>query len=58
MNAHIFWDIVPCSSYVNRRFGAMHHIHLQGQKLALEETSVQQVARQNEPSAGIPGYEV
>jgi hypothetical protein len=26
----IFWDIVQCSPYVNRRFGETYHLHLQG----------------------------
>jgi hypothetical protein len=26
MNVAIFWDIVLCSSYVNRRFGGKYHI--------------------------------
>jgi hypothetical protein len=29
MNVAIFWDIAPCSPYVNLRFGATYH-HLQG----------------------------
>jgi hypothetical protein len=28
-NVAIFWDITSRSSYVNRRFGEMHHLHLQ-----------------------------
>jgi hypothetical protein len=30
MNAAIFWDIAPCSPYVNRRFRRTYHLHLQG----------------------------
>jgi hypothetical protein len=26
----IFWDIAPCSPYMNRRFGGTYHLHLQG----------------------------
>jgi hypothetical protein len=26
MNFAIFWDITPCSQYVNRRFGENHHL--------------------------------
>jgi hypothetical protein len=25
-----FWDVVPCSSRINRRFGGTYHLHLQG----------------------------
>jgi hypothetical protein len=28
-NVAIFWDIAPCSPYVNRRFGGTYHHHLQ-----------------------------
>jgi hypothetical protein len=38
-NVAIFWDITPCSPYVNRRFGTTHH-HLKGRKSADEEISV------------------
>jgi hypothetical protein len=34
MNVVIFWDIVPCSLYVNQRFWGTCHFHLQGQKPA------------------------
>jgi hypothetical protein len=34
MNISIFWNIAPCSSYVNRRFGGVYHIHFQGRKSA------------------------
>jgi hypothetical protein len=36
----IFWDIAPCSPYMNRRFGGTYHFHLQGRKSAEQETSV------------------
>jgi hypothetical protein len=25
----IFWDIAPCSPFVNRRFGGTYHLHAQ-----------------------------
>jgi hypothetical protein len=28
MNIAIIWDIAPCSSYVNRRFGGTCNLHL------------------------------
>jgi hypothetical protein len=33
MNVAIFWDIAPCSRYVNRCFGGTYHLHLQGRKI-------------------------
>jgi hypothetical protein len=45
-NVIVFWDISPCSPYVNRRFGGTYHLHLQGRKSAEQETSVYQRARQ------------
>jgi hypothetical protein len=35
-------DIVPCSPYVNWHFGGTHHLHIQCQKSAEQETNVQQ----------------
>jgi hypothetical protein len=45
MNVTIFWDIVPCSPYVNRRFGG-NITSSSVQKSATQQTSVQQAARQ------------
>jgi hypothetical protein len=28
----VFWDVAPCRSCVNRRFGGMYRLHLQGGK--------------------------
>jgi hypothetical protein len=34
----VFWDVAPCRSCVNRRFGATHRLHLQGsRKIASEK---------------------
>jgi hypothetical protein len=44
MSGAIVWDIASCSPYVNRRFGGMYDLHLQGRKSAEEETRLQQVA--------------
>jgi hypothetical protein len=30
MNNAVFWDVAPCRSYVNRRFGGTYRLHLQG----------------------------
>jgi hypothetical protein len=39
LNVAIFWDIAPCSPYVNRRFGGTYDLHLQGRGTAEQETS-------------------
>jgi hypothetical protein len=36
----VFWDVAPCRSYVNRRFGGTYRLHLQGRKIRERETSV------------------
>jgi hypothetical protein len=43
INVAIFWDIQPCSPYVNRRFGGTYYLHLQGRKSAEQETSEHRV---------------
>jgi hypothetical protein len=37
-NVAVFWDTVPCSPYVNRRFERMHHLHFQRRESAEQET--------------------
>jgi hypothetical protein len=39
MKIVILWDIAPCSTYMNRRFGRIYHLHFQGRKSAEQETS-------------------
>jgi hypothetical protein len=39
MKISIFWDIAPCSPYMNRRFGRKYLLHLQDRKSAEQETS-------------------
>jgi hypothetical protein len=39
MKHGIFWDITPCSQYMNRGFGGTYHLYLQGRKSAEQETS-------------------
>jgi hypothetical protein len=36
----VFWDVPPCRSCVNRRFGGTYRLHLQGSKIREPETSV------------------
>jgi hypothetical protein len=33
MKNAVFWDVAPCRSCVNRRFGGTYHLHLQGRKI-------------------------
>jgi hypothetical protein len=39
MNA-VFWDVAPCRSCVNRRFGGTYRLNLQGRKIRERGTSV------------------
>jgi hypothetical protein len=36
----IFWDVAPCRSCVNRRFGGTYRLHIQGRKIRERGTSV------------------
>jgi hypothetical protein len=38
-NVAIFWDIAPCTPYVNRRFGGTYHLHLQGRKSTEQDSA-------------------
>jgi hypothetical protein len=40
MKIAIIWDIAPCSSYMNWRFGWLYHLHLQDLKSTKQEISV------------------
>jgi hypothetical protein len=40
MKNAVFWDVAPCTSCVNRRFGGTYRLRLQGRKSASEITSV------------------
>jgi hypothetical protein len=61
MNVAIFWDIPPCSFYVNRRFGGTYHLHHQvhsyslhaGFMLGLFSTLKMGVMRSSETSVRI-----
>jgi predicted urease superfamily metal-dependent hydrolase len=44
VSAANFWDITPCSLYVNTCFRGMYHLHIQGWKSAELETGVYHVA--------------
>jgi hypothetical protein len=35
-----FWDVAPCRSCVNQRFGGTYRLYLQGRKIRERETSV------------------
>jgi hypothetical protein len=36
----VFWDVAPCRSCVNRRFGGTYRLHRQGRKIRERGTSV------------------
>jgi hypothetical protein len=40
----VFWDVTPCRSCVNRRFGGTYRLHLQGRKIREQGTSVKMEA--------------
>jgi hypothetical protein len=40
MKNSFFWDVAPCRSCLNRRFGGTYRHHLQGRKIRERETSV------------------
>jgi hypothetical protein len=40
MKNAVFWDVAPCRSYVNRRYGGTFCLHLQGKKIRERGTSV------------------
>jgi hypothetical protein len=43
-------ETTPCCPYMNRRFGGIHHVPVQGRQTAEQETSLQDVAKQNKPT--------
>jgi hypothetical protein len=36
----VFWDVAPCRSCLNRRFGGTYRFHLQGRKIRERGTSM------------------
>jgi hypothetical protein len=40
-NNAVFWDVAPCSSCVNRRFGETYRLNLQDRKIRERATSLQ-----------------
>jgi hypothetical protein len=40
MSNAVFWDVAQCSCCVNRRFGGMYRLYLQGRKIRERGTSV------------------
>jgi hypothetical protein len=35
----VFWDVAPCSSGVNRRFGGTYRLHLQGIRESIRKSA-------------------
>jgi hypothetical protein len=44
MKNAVFWDVMPCRSCVNRRFGGTYRLHLQGRKNPRARNKREQVA--------------
>jgi hypothetical protein len=42
MKNDVFWDVAPCSSYINRRFGGTYRLHFQGREMRERGTSMNQ----------------
>jgi hypothetical protein len=40
MKNAVFWDVAPCRSCVNRRFGGTYRLHLHGRKICERGTSM------------------
>jgi hypothetical protein len=40
MENSVFWDVAPCRSCVNRRFGGTYRLHLQGREIRERGTGV------------------
>jgi hypothetical protein len=40
----VFWDVAPCISYVNRRFGGTYRLRLKGKKNLRARNQREQVA--------------
>jgi hypothetical protein len=40
MKNAVFWDVAPCRSCINRRFGRTYRLHIQGRKIREQGTSV------------------
>jgi hypothetical protein len=39
----IFWEMTPCGSYKNRRFGGSYRLHLQGAWVFYESVPIQEL---------------
>jgi hypothetical protein len=50
MKNTIFWDVVPCRSCVNRRFGGMFRLCLQGIRNLQARNQCEQVAADTSPT--------
>jgi hypothetical protein len=50
MKNAVFWDVAPCTSRVNRRFGGTYRLYLQGRKIREGGTSVSRWLQRYVPS--------
>jgi hypothetical protein len=39
MKKAVFWDVAPCRSGVNRRFGGTYRLHLQGRREIISKSA-------------------
>jgi hypothetical protein len=53
-----FWDIAPCSPYMNRCFGRLYHLHRQGWKSAEKETSMLPLSSSNLTRVYVTCYKI
>jgi hypothetical protein len=52
----VFWDVAPCRSCVNRRFGGTYWLHLQDRKIRERGTSVRMWLQTESPVENIQLY--
>jgi hypothetical protein len=45
MKKAVFWDVAPCRSGVNRRFGGTYRLHLQGRRDNIRESACEASVR-------------
>jgi hypothetical protein len=56
MKNAVFWDVAPCRSCVNRRFGGTYRLHLQSRKIRKRGTSVSRWLQTEPPVENIQLY--
>jgi hypothetical protein len=54
MKNAVFWDVAPCRSCLNRRFGVTYRLHLQGRKIRERGTSLRRPLHPRSTLSHIP----